>query len=88
MDAAYNKQVKCLYLMGENPLLSNPDATNIEGALRKLEFLVGQDVFLTETAKLAHSERVKVISQRGKIITRANVTDEVLPKLTYKLSFF
>jgi formate dehydrogenase alpha subunit len=54
MNAAYNRQVKCLYLMGENPLLSDPDATHVEDALRKLEFFVVQDIFLTETARLAH----------------------------------
>ena len=40
--------------MGENPLLSDPDALHVEDALRKLEFFVVQDIFLTETAKLAH----------------------------------
>jgi predicted molibdopterin-dependent oxidoreductase YjgC len=54
LDAAYNRQVKCLYSMGENPLLSDPDTTHVEDTLRKLEFLVVQDIFLTETAKLAH----------------------------------
>ena len=54
MDAAYNRQVKCLYSLGENPLLSDPDATHVEDALRKLEFFAVQDIFLTESAKLAH----------------------------------
>jgi len=46
--------VKAIYLMGENPVLSDPDAHHIEQALKKVEFLVVQDMFLTETAKLAH----------------------------------
>jgi len=40
--------------MGENPMLSDPDLTHVEAALKKLDLLVVQDLFLTETAKLAH----------------------------------
>jgi predicted molibdopterin-dependent oxidoreductase YjgC len=43
-----------MYIMGENPVLSDADITHVEEALRGLEFLVVQDIFLTETAKLAH----------------------------------
>jgi len=46
-------KVKAVYLMGENPVLSDPDARHIDEALDKLEFLVVQDMFLTETAKYA-----------------------------------
>jgi formate dehydrogenase alpha subunit len=46
-------KVRAVYLMGENPVLSDPDARHIEEALQKLEFLVVQDIFLTETARLA-----------------------------------
>ncbi len=53
-QAAYEKKVKALYLVGENPMLSDPEATHIDEALKKLEFLVVQDVFLSETAQLAH----------------------------------
>ncbi|MBI5503014.1 MAG: formate dehydrogenase subunit alpha [Deltaproteobacteria bacterium] len=52
--AALEGRIKALYIMGENPMLSDPDVTHVEAALRKLEFLVVQDIFLTETAKLAH----------------------------------
>ena len=38
----------------QNPALSDPDATHVEEALRRLEFFVVQDVFLSETARLAH----------------------------------
>ena len=48
------EKVKAMYLMGENPVLSDPDAKHAEDSLRRLEFLVVQDIFLTETAKLAH----------------------------------
>jgi len=47
-------RVKALYIMGENPLVSDPDLHHVERALEKLELLVVQDIFLTETAKLAH----------------------------------
>jgi len=46
-------RVKALYLMGENPLLSEADARHVEQAMRRLEFLVVQDIFLSETARLA-----------------------------------
>ena len=46
-------RVKAVYLMGENPVLSDPDSKHIEESLRKLEFLVVQDIFLTETAQFA-----------------------------------
>jgi predicted molibdopterin-dependent oxidoreductase YjgC len=52
-EAAYQGRVKAMYLMGENPVLSDPDATHVEEALQGLEFLVVQDMFLSETARLA-----------------------------------
>jgi formate dehydrogenase major subunit len=45
--------VRALYIMGENPMLSDPDANHAEHCLRSLDFLVVQDIFLTETAALA-----------------------------------
>jgi formate dehydrogenase alpha subunit len=53
IDAAYKGRVKAIYLVGENPVLSDPDARHVEEALKKLEFFVVQDIFLTETAQLA-----------------------------------
>jgi formate dehydrogenase alpha subunit len=47
-------KVKALYVMGENPMVSDPDLHHVEKVLKQLEFLVVQDIFLTETAKLAH----------------------------------
>jgi formate dehydrogenase major subunit len=43
-----------MYIMGENPAMSDPDATHAREALAKLEHLVVQDLFLTETAKYAN----------------------------------
>ncbi|MCE5213875.1 MAG: formate dehydrogenase subunit alpha [Methanobacterium sp.] len=53
IESALKKDLKSLYIMGENPVLSEPDSTKIINALEKLDFLVVQDLFLTETAKLA-----------------------------------
>ncbi len=47
-------RVKALYVMGENPLLSDPALRHAEEVLRKLDLLIVQDIFLTETARLAH----------------------------------
>jgi len=53
MDAILDGKIKTLYIMGENPMLSDPDIHHVEQALKSLDFLVVQDIFLTETAKLA-----------------------------------
>jgi formate dehydrogenase alpha subunit len=53
-EAAYQAKIKAIYLVGENPVLSDPDAKHVEEALRRLEFFVVQDIFLGETARLAH----------------------------------
>jgi len=46
-------KIKALYIMGENPLISDPDIHHVRSALEGLEFLVVQDIFLTQTARLA-----------------------------------
>lgn len=53
IPAAAAGKLKGLYIMGENPMLSDPDVNHVEAGLRNLEFLVVQDIFLTETARLA-----------------------------------
>ena len=53
MNAAAEGTVKALVLMGENPMISDPDVTHVEQALKNLDFLVVQDIFLSETAELA-----------------------------------
>ncbi len=45
--------VKALYIMGENPVVSDPDVTHVKKALAKTELLIVQDIFLTATAELA-----------------------------------
>jgi len=42
-----------MYIMGENPVISDPDCSHVVEALKALEFLVVQDIFLSETAALA-----------------------------------
>jgi len=53
MHAIEGGQVKGLYVLGENPAMSDPDANHARHALAHLEHLVVQDIFLTETAYLA-----------------------------------
>jgi formate dehydrogenase alpha subunit len=52
-DAAYNGDIKALYLIGENPILSEANSRHAEAAIRNLDFFVAQDIFLTETARMA-----------------------------------
>jgi formate dehydrogenase alpha subunit len=54
MIPASGDGIRALYIMGENPMVSDPDLTHVEQSLRKLDLLVVQDIFLTETARLAH----------------------------------
>jgi formate dehydrogenase alpha subunit len=54
LDGCRNGTIRGLYIVGENPLGSYPDRGFVEEALAKVEFLVVQDLFLTETAKRAH----------------------------------
>lgn len=53
MNAAAEGKIRGLYAMGENPMLSDPDLGHVEEGLKSLEFFVVQDIFLTETARLA-----------------------------------
>ena len=55
-DAAEEGIIKTMYIMGENPLLSDADLNHVEIAIKELDFLVVQDIFLTETA--AHADVV------------------------------
>ena len=52
-DSAYRGKIKAIYIIGENPLLSEPDIAHAKEALERLEFLVVQDIFLSESARLA-----------------------------------
>jgi len=52
-DAVHSGKIKALYLVGENPVLSEANASHATEAMEKADFLVVQDIFLTETAQLA-----------------------------------
>jgi formate dehydrogenase major subunit len=53
MDAIGRNEIRGMYIMGENPAMSDPDANHAREALAALDHLVVQDLFLTETAYLA-----------------------------------
>ncbi len=53
IEKANDGSVKMLYVMGENPLISDPDINHVISAMENLDFLVVQDIFLTETAEYA-----------------------------------
>jgi formate dehydrogenase major subunit len=53
MDAVHAGEIHGMYIMGENPAMSDPDAAHARAGLAKLDHLVVQDLFLTETAKYA-----------------------------------
>jgi formate dehydrogenase major subunit len=53
VNAACEGKIRGMYIMGENPALSDPDAHHARDGLANLEHLVVQDIFLTETAYLA-----------------------------------
>src|SRR6185295_6788744 len=50
MDAVHEGEITGMYIMGENPAMSDPDQDHARAALAKLDHLVVQDIFLTETA--------------------------------------
>lgn len=53
IDGAYDGSVKAIYVMGENPFLSDPDQTHVIKAFERVDFMVVQDMFITETAEFA-----------------------------------
>ena len=53
MDAIHDGDITSMYVLGENPAMSDPDADHARAALAKLDHLVVQDIFLTETANYA-----------------------------------
>src|SRR5512136_2376033 len=54
VNAAGDGKVRALFVMGENPMLADPDINHARHCLEKAEFLAVQDIFLSETARLAH----------------------------------
>jgi len=74
IDAIHAQQIKSMYIQGENPAMSDPDQTHARSALAKLEHLVVQDIFLTETAwhadvvlpASAHAEKLGTFSNTNR----------------------
>jgi formate dehydrogenase alpha subunit len=54
LTKAEKGELRALYVMGENPIVSDPNSQHVMKALRKLDFLVVQDIFYSETARFAH----------------------------------
>lgn len=53
LEAMARKEIKALYVIGENPIQSDADSNHVKRLFRDLEFLVVQDIFLTQTAQFA-----------------------------------
>ena len=53
MPKAHSGELKAMYVIGENPLVSDPDLNHAEECLKHLDFLVVQDIFMTPTAQVA-----------------------------------
>ncbi len=53
LNAAFEGKVKGMFIVGENPMLSDPDINHVKESLQILDLLVVQDIFMTETAELA-----------------------------------
>jgi len=53
IDRAFEGEIKAMYIMGENPMISDPDLQHVRDAMSRLEFLVVQDIFPGETSEYA-----------------------------------
>jgi len=86
MNAAHEGKVKGLFIMGENPMVSDPDTSHVEQCLKSLEFLVVQDIFLTETARMADvvlpavsfAEKDGTFTNTERRVQRVRRADEVM----------
>jgi predicted molibdopterin-dependent oxidoreductase YjgC len=52
-EAAYQRKLKAIYVVGENPMMSEPYLSHVKQAIQRLDFLVVQDIFASQTAALA-----------------------------------
>lgn len=53
ISGAHDGRIKAMYIMGENPMVSDPDINHVKKSLENLDLMVVQDIFMTETAELA-----------------------------------
>ena len=95
IDAA-GDEIKSMFILGENPMLSFPDIDHVRKSLQRLDFLVVQDIFLTETAELADVVLPAACCGRKKMARlpmlngafngyEKQLTRQAKPKLTGKL---
>jgi formate dehydrogenase alpha subunit len=90
-EAAHAGKVKAMYILGENPVLTDPNANHIKEALENLDFLVVQELFLTETAEFADvilpaasfSECDGTFTSTERRVQRVRKAIEPLPDLGY-----
>jgi len=54
MNGVLDGSIKALYILGENPIISDPNTNHVREALNEIGFLISQDIFLNETAQMAH----------------------------------
>lgn len=88
-------EIKALYFMGENPMVSDPNLNHVEEQLNKLDLLIVQDIFLTETAKkadvvlpgVAFAEKTGTYTntERRAQVSRAAVTPPVGARQDYEI---
>lgn len=86
MSAMHSGAIRAAYIIGENPMQSDPDATEVEKGLKNLDFLVVQDIFMTPTAQLAHVvlPASSYLEKNGTFTNterRVQLVNEVLPPL-------
>ncbi|RQG97207.1 formate dehydrogenase subunit alpha [Natrarchaeobius chitinivorans] len=81
----FGNSVKGLYVMGENPVMSEPDANSVAERIQELEFIVVQDIFMTETAEYADvvlpattwAERDGTVTNTDRRVQRMRGVDKV-----------
>ncbi|MFB6302729.1 MAG: molybdopterin oxidoreductase family protein, partial [Haloferacaceae archaeon] len=87
------KSIHGLYIMGENPVMSEPDGNRVEERLQELEFVAVQDIFMTETAKYADvilpattwAERGGTVTNTDRRVQRMRGVEKVLPNTKHDL---
>jgi predicted molibdopterin-dependent oxidoreductase YjgC len=84
IESAHQKKVKGLFLMGENPIATEPEREKILEALKQVEFLVVQDVLLTQSGELADVvlPSTAFTEQEGTLTNTERRTQKLRPALT------
>jgi predicted molibdopterin-dependent oxidoreductase YjgC len=84
IESAHQKKVKGLFLMGENPIATEPEREKIQEGLKQVEFLVVQDMFLTQSGELADVvlPSTGFTEQEGTLTNTERRTQKLRPALT------